>query len=280
MIAVTPPSTPDTMHHHQAVDTAYLVTEDVGANGEGGDAIHTTKWLVPMEELDERALHRNFDPDSIGASVVPSPMRGIRGFLKMGLIVGAFPADTGERYIHFIYEFCDMRTWYIILILILWLCGGGAVITYCLLSNISPTLESLLTVKTNTSAYTLSSTDQVAILSIPTVSAVFLPIMISLSWARINSLSTICENFVMNGYRVGSDPEKMTMQMFLVRLLCFLPGQALVNIHFALAYCDTSTKQILFSIFIIIWQIPLYLATIFLGFVVMQFLETLTEYFR
>ena len=169
-----------------------------------------------------------------------------------------------------------MRTWYIILVMILWLCGGGAVITYCLLSNTSSTLESLLTVKTNTSAYTLSSTDQVAILSIPTVSAVFLPIMISLSWARINSLSTICENFVMNGYRVGSDPERM----FLLRLLCFLPGQALVNIHFALAYCDTSTKQILFSVFIIIWQIPLYLATIFLGFVVMQFLETLTEYFR
>ena len=101
------------MHQQQVVDTAYLLEKDVGANSEGGDAKHTTKWLVFMGELDERALHKIFDPDSIGASVVPSPMRGIRGFLKMGLIVGAFPADTGERYIHFIYEFCDLRTWYI-----------------------------------------------------------------------------------------------------------------------------------------------------------------------
>ena len=263
-----------------AVDTAEKVDDDVGAASDATEAIHTTKWLVPMEEINENALHRNFDPDSVGASVVPSPMRGIRGFLKMGLIVGAFPADVGERYIHFLYEFCDLRTWYIILVMILWLCGGAAVITYCLISDTTPTMETMLSVKTNTTAYMLSSTDQVVILSIPTVSAVFLPLMIALSWARISNLSSICENFVMNGYRVGSDPEMRTMQMFAVRLTCFLPGQALMNIHFALAYCDTSTKQILFSVFIILWQVPLYLATIFLGFVILQFIETLTEYFR
>ena len=262
------------------IDTADEVTGDVGAAGAATEAIHTTKWLVPMEEINENALHRNFDPDSVGASVVPSPMRGIRWFLRMGLVVGAFPADVGERYIHFLYEFCDMRTWYIILVMILWLCGGAAVITYCLINDTNPTVESLLSVKTNTTAYTLSSTDQVVILSIPVVSLVFLPLMIALSWARINNLSTICENFVMNGYRVGSDPEMRTMQMFAVRMTCFLPGQALMNLHFSLVYCDNSTKQILFSVLITMWQVPLYLATIFLGFVILQFLETLTEYFR
>ena len=86
MIRVSPPSTPGTMQqqHANVIDTAYLVKEDVGAISEGDAAIHTTKWLVPMEELDERALHRHFDPDSIGASVVPSPMRGIRGFFEDG----------------------------------------------------------------------------------------------------------------------------------------------------------------------------------------------------
>ena len=36
------------------------------------------KWLVPSNELSEDAVKRNFDPDVIGASVVPSPMRGIK----------------------------------------------------------------------------------------------------------------------------------------------------------------------------------------------------------
>ena len=60
MIDVTPPSTQGTMHHQQVVDTAYLLEKDVGANSEGGDAKHKTKRLVPMEELDERALHKIF----------------------------------------------------------------------------------------------------------------------------------------------------------------------------------------------------------------------------
>ena len=36
------------------------------------------KWLVPANELSEDAVKKNFDPDVIGASVVPSPMRGIK----------------------------------------------------------------------------------------------------------------------------------------------------------------------------------------------------------
>jgi hypothetical protein len=38
----------------------------------------TTKWLVPAHEINDDTVKRNFDPDRIGASVVPSPMRGIR----------------------------------------------------------------------------------------------------------------------------------------------------------------------------------------------------------
>ena len=54
-------------------------------------------WLVPSRELDETKIKKNFDPDTVAASVVPSPLYGIRGLLKMGAVVGAFPADMGER---------------------------------------------------------------------------------------------------------------------------------------------------------------------------------------
>ena len=54
-------------------------------------------WLVPSREVDEAKLKKNFDPDTVAASVVPSPLYGIRGLLKMGAAVGAFPADMGER---------------------------------------------------------------------------------------------------------------------------------------------------------------------------------------
>ena len=63
----------------------------------------------------------------------------------MGAVVGAFPADIGERYIHFVFEFCDTRTWYIMLFLLLWLLGGLSALIYCLLSSTGaylPYLES------------------------------------------------------------------------------------------------------------------------------------------
>ena len=59
----------------------------------------------------------------------------VRGLLKMGAVVGAFPADIGERYIHFVFEFCDTRSWYIMLFLLLWLLGGLSALIYCLLSS-------------------------------------------------------------------------------------------------------------------------------------------------
>ena len=95
-------------------------------------------WLVPNRNgVDDARLKKSFEPDSVASSVVPSPMWGIRGFLKMGAVVGAFPADIGERYIHFVFEFCDTRTWYIMLFLLLWLLGGLSIITFCLISSTS-----------------------------------------------------------------------------------------------------------------------------------------------
>ena len=42
---------------------------------------------------------------------------------------------------------CDVRTWYVLLGWMLWLCLGVAALTYCLLSTTSPTMETLLLVK-------------------------------------------------------------------------------------------------------------------------------------
>ena len=158
--------------------------------------------------------------------------------------------------------------------------AGAALMAYCMVSTSSPTVTTLFLMKTSSPALVLSVTDQVALLSIPGIATLFLPIMLALSWARINSLTHICENFVTNGYRVGSAPERRTMTMFWIRLAAFLPGQVLMNIHFATIYCDDTTKQTLVSALLIIWQLPLYLATIFLGFVQVQLIESLTEYFK
>ena len=127
---------------------------------------------------------------------------------------------------------------------------------------------------------TSPSSPKAALLSIPGLATIFLPVMLALSWARINRLSVICENFVTNGYRVGSSPERRTMTMFWIRLVFFLLGQAIMNVHFASVYCDTATKQAMISVILILWQLPLYLGTIFLGFVQLQLIESLTEYFK
>ena len=52
--------------------------EEVGDLGSVPMEEHDGKWLVPSREINEDNVKRNFDPDKIGASVVPSPMRGIR----------------------------------------------------------------------------------------------------------------------------------------------------------------------------------------------------------
>ena len=267
-------------------DSSVFVSNDVGARDsedweeDGRLGSPRNNWLVPTERIDEASLRKNFDPDKLGASVVPSPMWGIKGFLKMGSVVGAFPADVGERYIHFVFEFCDTRTWYILFLLSLWLMIGLAAIIYCLLSTTSPTVETLLAVKQNTTSVWVSSADQGVLLFVPVLSGVFLPIMITLSWARVNSLSSICENFVENGYRVGSAPEKATMRMFTVRFVCFLIGLLLTNIHLAILYCDSETKQFIFSSVVTVWVVPLYLAMTFLGYIITQLIITLSLYFK
>ena len=85
-------------------DDVVLVENDVGGKDEpevpGYDespSNSNNNWLVPSRELDETKIKKNFDPDTVAASVVPSPLYGIRGLLKMGAVVGAFPADMGER---------------------------------------------------------------------------------------------------------------------------------------------------------------------------------------
>ena len=90
----------------------------------------------------------------------------------------------------------------------------------------------------------VSSCDQAILIFVPMISGVFLPIMITLTWARINSLTSICENLVLNGYRVGTNPEKWTLDMFAVRVAIFIIGLIITNIHVALLYCDTDVKQV------------------------------------
>ena len=85
-------------------DDVVLVENDVGGKDEPevpgyeeNPSSSNNNWLVPSRELDETKIKKNFDPDTVAASVVPSPLYGIRGLLKMGAVVGAFPADMGER---------------------------------------------------------------------------------------------------------------------------------------------------------------------------------------
>ena len=96
----------------------------VGVGSQEYEDQHTTKWLVPVREVDEQQVRRSFDPDTVGQSVVPSPVRGIKFLLKIGSFVGVFPADMGERYIHFGFEICDVMTWFHIFVIILWLVAG------------------------------------------------------------------------------------------------------------------------------------------------------------
>ena len=204
-------------------DSSVLVRQEVGARDEDweedGRLSPRNNWLVPAERIDEAALRKNFDPDKLGASVVPSPMWGIKGFLRMGSFVGAFPADLGERYIHFVFEFCDTRTWYILFLFSLWLLVGIAAIIYCLISSTTPTVASLLTVKQNTSSVWLSSADQGVITFVPILSLIFLPIMITLRSTLILLLpssefltvifaagreSTVYPAFVKTSWRTGT----------------------------------------------------------------------------
>lgn len=85
---------------------------------------------------------------------------------------------------------------------------------------------------------------------------------------------------VLNGYRVGTSPEKVTLDMFAVRTITFLIGLVISNIHIALLYCDSETKQIIFVLAATLWIVPLYLAMVFYGYVINQFVASLGLYFK
>ena len=85
---------------------------------------------------------------------------------------------------------------------------------------------------------------------------------------------------VLNGYRVGTNPEKVTLDMFAVRTITFLIGLIISNIHIALLYCDSETKQIIYVLVTTLWIVPLYLAMIFYGYVINQFVASLGLYFK
>ena len=76
------------MHMHDMMemhDDAVFVNNDLGGKDEpdvpyddDGDRYQSNNWLVPSRPVDESKLKKNFDPDSVAAAVVPSPMWGIR----------------------------------------------------------------------------------------------------------------------------------------------------------------------------------------------------------
>ncbi|XP_023333548.1 uncharacterized protein LOC111705273 [Eurytemora carolleeae] len=195
------------------------LASSVGASQYSDGRVDTknSRWLVPQPEIQEDEVKKNFDPDTVNSSVVPSPLRPIKVYLRIGLLVGAFPADVGERYIHYFFEFCDGRTWYVMLVLLLWMLGGVGLIVYCLISSTTSTFISIFQSKTTWTWMSMTSTDQLVLLSIPVVSLIFIPLLIGMSWSRINSLSEICENFVTNGYRVGFTPSNRTMSALAYR---------------------------------------------------------------
>ena len=67
-------------------DDAVFVNNDIGGKDEpeipyedeGDRYPSNNNWLVPSRPVDESKLKKNFDPDSVAAAVVPSPMWGIR----------------------------------------------------------------------------------------------------------------------------------------------------------------------------------------------------------
>ena len=77
------------MHMHDMMvihDDAVFVNDSIGGkdepeipyDDEGDRYPSNNNWLVPSRPVDESKLKKNFDPDSVAAAVVPSPMWGIR----------------------------------------------------------------------------------------------------------------------------------------------------------------------------------------------------------
>ena len=79
---------------------------------------------------------------------------------------------------------------------------------------------------------------------------------------------------------LGEDPETWTLAQFGTNYLIYLLGQTIANIHIALVYCPTMEQQILFSVGITIWMLPIYTVIVFTRYIFAQFCRTLTENYR
>ncbi len=191
---------------------------------------------------------------AIDPSYAVSPLKPFSHFLNLGTLVGAFPSDSDGRHIDFNIGISLKMIW-AILFSVLWLGLGVGVATYCTIYNSTSSLSSTFLVKTDNANLTLTSTDQLIVLSTPWILVGAWFLFLVLSWTRINKYSDLCYNFSKRGFRIGDYPASMTMFQFGTNYFIFIIGQAIANIHIALIYCPTEDKQILFSVIITIWML-------------------------
>lgn len=102
------------------------------------------------EDIEDRseAKIREFEEKVIDASYAVSPLKPLTHFLNLGILVGVFPADSGERKIRFVLSFSAKLIW-AILFTILWLGLGAGVATYCCMHNSTSSLSSAFFVSTS-----------------------------------------------------------------------------------------------------------------------------------
>ena len=97
------------------------------------------------------------------------------------------------------------------------LAAAGACLTvYCTLDSVTMSLDSVAVVK-NPVVTELTNSDQVALFSVHAVPLLFLPVMVGLSWTRVDHLTSVCDKFVTNGYRVGDVAKASMVASFAVR---------------------------------------------------------------
>ena len=103
------------------------------------------------EDIEDRseAKIREFEEKVIDASYAVSPLKPLTHFLNLGILVGVFPADSGERKIRFVLSFSAKLIW-AILFTILWLGLGAGVATYCCMHNSTSSLSSAFFVSSRT----------------------------------------------------------------------------------------------------------------------------------
>lgn len=231
-------------------------------------------------ESDKKSLKSADIEDAlIDPSYAVSPMKPFRHFLNLGTLVGVFPADSDERLIHFALV-CSLQVVWAVVFTILWLGLGIGVATYCCIYNSTSGLSTVFQVKTDNVNMTLTSTDQLVVMSTPWMLVGAWFTFLILGWTRIDKYGDLCSAYCSRGFQIGSYPEKMTLIQFAINYVLFVVGQTIANIHIALIYCPDEPKQIIFSIVMTIWMLPLYTVIVFSGYVFMQFCRTLSENFK